>query len=144
MFLGEFEHTIDQKGRLAIPVKFRHALAEGAVITRGLDNCLTLYPQKAWDSLAEKIASLPINEPNARSFTRLMLSGAMPVESDKQGRIILPAYLRKFAEIQSSVVVVGLYNRIEIWDRSKWTNYSQETESNSSEIASQLSELNMM
>jgi MraZ protein len=141
MFLGEFEHTIDQKGRLAIPVKFRAALADGAIVTRGLDNCLTLYPKTEWNQLAERIASLPITEPNARSFARFMLAGAMDVEIDKQGRVILPAYLRKHAEITGQVVVAGLANRIEIWDKSKWTEYSEATQSNSSDIASHLSSL---
>jgi MraZ protein len=141
MFLGEFEHTIDQKGRLAIPVKFRTALTEGAVVTRGLDNCLTLYPKKEWEVLAERIAALPMTEPNARSFTRLMLAGAMAVDADKQGRIILPGYLRQYASLGATVVVAGLYNRIEIWDKAKWKSYSEESQVNSSDIASRLSDL---
>jgi MraZ protein len=141
MFLGEFEHTIDQKGRLAIPVKFRAALVDGAVVTRGLDNCLTLYPKKEWDQLAERIAHLPMTEPNARSFARFMLAGAMDVEIDKQGRVILPAYLRKHAAISTQVVVAGLANRIEVWDKNKWIEYSEVSQSNSSDIASHLSSL---
>jgi MraZ protein len=141
MFLGEFEHTIDQKGRLAVPAKFRNALADGAVVTRGLDNCLTIYPKKEWEKLAEKIASLPITEPNARSFSRLMLAGAMDVEADKQGRIILPAYLRQYAKLGANVVVAGLYTRIEIWDKEAWAAYSKESQENSTEIASRLSDL---
>lgn len=141
MFLSEFEHSIDPKGRMAIPVKYRNALADGAVVTRGLDNCLTVYPKKEWEKLAEQIASLPITEPNARSFTRLMLAGAMDVEADKQGRIILPAYLRQYAGLGANVIVAGLYNRIEIWDKAKWTEYSQNAQANSSDIANKLSEL---
>ena len=141
MFLGEFEHTIDQKGRLAIPIKFRAALSDGAVVTRGLDSCLTLYPKKEWDQVAEKIANLPITEPNARSFARFMLAGAMDVETDKQGRIILPAYLRQYAGLGAHVVVAGLANRIEIWDKKKWSDYSEASQSNSSDIASHLSSL---
>jgi MraZ protein len=141
MFLGEFEHTIDQKSRLAIPVKFRTALSEGAVVTRGLDSCLTLYPKKEWEQVAEKIANLPITEPNARSFARFILAGAMDVEADKQGRIILPAYLRQYAGLRAQVVVAGLANRIEIWDKKKWSDYSEASQSNSSDIASHLSSL---
>lgn len=141
MFLGEFEHTIDQKGRLAIPVKFRAALADGAVVTRGLDSCLTLYPKKEWNELATRIANLPITEPNARSFARFMLAGAMDVEADKQGRIILPAYLRQYASLGARVIVAGLANRIEIWDEKKWVEYSQQSQTNSSDIASHLSSL---
>ncbi len=143
MFLGEYEHTIDPKGRLAIPVKFRNALTDGAVVTRGLDNCLTMYPKKEWEKLASTLASLPINEPNARAFTRNMLAGAMEVESDKQGRIVLPSYLRQYAELGSSAVVVGLYNRVEIWNKAKWQKYSQESQTNSSQIASALGEVSI-
>lgn len=141
MFLGEYEHTIDSKGRLAIPAKFRTALGDGAVIARGLDNCLTLYPKKEWEKLAEKIAALPTTDPNARSFARFILSGAVDVEADKQGRIILPAYLRQYANLGATVVVAGLYNRVEIWDKSRWSDYSEESQANSSDIASRLSEL---
>lgn len=141
MFLGEYEHNIDQKGRLAIPVKFRNALADGAVVSRGLDGCLTLYPRKEWESLAAKIAALPTTDPNARAFSRFVLSGAVDVEADKQGRIILPAYLRQYAELGATVVVAGLYNRIELWDKAKWETFSEASQANSSEIASRLSEL---
>lgn len=141
MFLGEYEHNVDQKGRLAIPAKFRTALANGAVIARGLDSCLTLYPKKEWEALAEKIAALPTTDPNARSFARFILSGAVDVEADKQGRIILPAYLRQYANLGATVVVAGLFNRIEVWDKSRWSSYSEESQANSSDIASRLSEL---
>ncbi len=141
MFLGEFEHTIDQKGRLAIPVKFRNALSDGAVVTRGLDGCLTVYPKKVWESLAARIAGLPMTDPNARAFSRFMLSGAVDAEADKQGRVMLPAYLREHAGLKSNVVVAGLYDRVEIWDEAKWSSYNQEADANSSDIASRLSEL---
>src|SRR3954469_25468978 len=100
MFIGEYAHNLDDKGRLAIPVKFRTDLKKGAVVTRGLDNCLFLYTKAEWEKLAEKLATLPISQANSRAFARLMLAGAMDVEVDKQGRIILPEYLRTFAKLK--------------------------------------------
>ncbi len=143
MFIGEYQHSIDEKGRLAIPVKFRNDLAKGAVVTRGLDNCLFLYTKEEWDKLAEKLASLPIAQSNARAFARLMLSGAMDVKIDKQGRIILPDYLRKFAGATKKVVIAGLYNRLEIWDSKTWEKYKANTEKESGKIAEELGNLEM-
>lgn len=141
MFIGEYKHTIDEKGRLAVPVKFRAQLSGGAVVTRGLDSCLFLYTEEEWKKLAEKLANLPINKANTRAFARLMLAGAMDVSLDKQGRIILPDYLRKYASVGKSVVVAGLYNRLEIWDETKWEEYKNGTEGSSGDIAEQLGEL---
>jgi MraZ protein len=141
MFIGEYNHTIDQKGRLAIPVKFRAKLADGAVVSRGLDNCLFLYPQAEWTKLAEKLAALPMSQANTRAFSRLMLAGAMDVSLDKQGRIILPDYLRKFGKVTKKVVVAGLYNRLEIWDEKTWNDYKGATEKDSNDIAEKLGEL---
>jgi len=141
MFIGEYNHNLDDKGRLAIPAKFRLELKKGAVVTRGLDNCLFLYTKQEWEKLAVKLASLPISQSNSRAFARLMLAGAMDVESDKQGRVILPEYLRKFAGLKKSVVVAGLYSRLEIWDEEKWSIYKQQTESESGTIAERMGEL---
>lgn len=141
MFIGEYNHNIDDKGRLAIPVKFREALRGGAVVTRGLDGCLFLYTMNEWTILAEKLSNLSINQANTRAFARLMLAGAMDVTLDKQGRIILPDYLRKFVHITKKVVISGLYNRLEIWDQDKWEEYKQKTEADSEDIAEQLGEI---
>ncbi|MEW6407909.1 MAG: division/cell wall cluster transcriptional repressor MraZ [Patescibacteria group bacterium] len=141
MFLGEYTHTIDSKGRLAIPAKFRKALSSGAVLTRGLDNCLFLYPKSEWDKLAERLSKLPISQANTRAFARLMLAGAWEVEFDKQGRIFLPGYLRIFANIKKKAVVTGLFNRLEIWDDGSWKTYREGTEKSSSDIAEALGEL---
>lgn len=141
MFLGEYEHSLDQKGRLAIPVKFRSALSDGAIVARGLDGCLTLYPKREWQVLAEKIAALPLTDSNARMFARFILSGASDVEADKQGRIILPAYLRQYADLDATVVVAGLYNRIEIWNHKTWKALSDARAHDSGSIADQLSNL---
>ena len=138
MFIGEYHHAIDEKGRLAIPVKFRVDLAKGAVVTRGLDNCLFLYTKKEWEILAEKLSKLPISKANTRAFARLMLAGAMDVEIDRQGRLILPDYLRKYAAVKKSVVVAGLYNRLEIWDTLAWNKYKSGTEKQSGDIAEAL------
>ncbi|MFH1789876.1 MAG: division/cell wall cluster transcriptional repressor MraZ [bacterium] len=141
MFIGEYSHTLDSKGRLAVPIKFRQKLKKGAVVTRGLDNCLFLYEKIEWLKLAEKLASLPISQSKARAFARLMLAGAMDVSPDSQGRINLPEYLRKFAHLKKTTIVAGLYNRLEIWDQNIWEKYKSETESQSNEIAEKMAEL---
>lgn len=143
MFLGEYTHNLDSKGRLAIPAKFRKTLSFGAVLTRGLDNCLFLYPKAEWDKLADKLSKLPISKSNTRAFARLMLAGAWEVEFDKQGRIFLPGYLRTFANIKKKVVVAGLFNRLEVWDEEGWKRYKEGTEKSSKDIAEALGELNV-
>ena len=143
MFIGEYHHNIDEKGRLAIPTKFRSQLEKGAVVTRGLDNCLFLYPQGEWEGLADKLAKLPISKSNTRGFARFMLAGAMDIEMDKQGRVVLPDYLRKFAGIKKKAIIAGLYNRLEIWDEEKWEKYKKESEKGSNEIAEALGEMNV-
>ncbi len=140
MFVGQYQHNLDPKGRLAIPAKFRVELKK-AVVTKGLDSCLFLYPKREWDKMAEKLASLPINKANTRAFSRLMLAGAMEVEFDKQGRIVLPDYLREFAGLKKNTIIAGLYSRLEIWDEEKWNAYKQETEKNSTDIAENLNDL---
>ncbi|MDD4333175.1 MAG: division/cell wall cluster transcriptional repressor MraZ [Patescibacteria group bacterium] len=135
MFIGEYNHNLDEKGRLAIPAKMRTLLKGGAVVTRGLDNCLFLYPKKQWNILAEKLAKLPISQAKARAFSRLMLAGAMDVEFDNQGRITLPEYLRQFAGLDKKTIVAGLYDRLEIWDEEKWNKYKTNSEKDSNDIA---------
>ncbi|HBK33919.1 TPA: cell division/cell wall cluster transcriptional repressor MraZ [Candidatus Uhrbacteria bacterium] len=141
MFIGEYHHSIDDKGRLAIPMKFRGDLAKGAVVTRGLDTSLFLFPKEEWDKLAEKLAGLPLGQSNSRAFARLMLAGAMDVEVDKQGRVVLPEYLREYASLSKQVVVAGLYNRLEIWDATKWQTYKTSIEQDVGGIAEKLGEL---
>ena len=141
MFIGEYSLTVDEKGRLSIPVKYRDSLSRGAVVTRGLDSSLFLYTRAEWEKLAEKLAALPISRANTRAFSRLMLAGAMDVDMDKLGRIIVPDYLRGFASIKKNVVVAGLYNRLEIWDEGKWQKYKQGTEKDSKDIAETLDQL---
>jgi len=141
MFIGEYTHNLDEKGRLAVPKKFRAELSKGAVVTRGLDNCLFLYTKIEWKKLADKLAGLPFSQANSRAFARLMLAGAMDVKTDKQGRVILPEYLRSFAGLKKNIIVAGLYNRLEIWDQKKWADYKNKTESESSAISEQMFEL---
>jgi MraZ protein len=141
MFIGEYSHNLDQKGRLAVPKKFRTMLKSGAVLTRGLDDCVFLYTQEEWAVLAKKLSELPFSKANTRAFARLMLAGAMDVQLDKQGRVVVPDYLRRYAGIKKEVVVAGLYNRLEIWDARAWSEYSQQTEVARNEIAEQLGEL---
>lgn len=141
MFIGEYSHSIDNKGRLAVPAKFRKELAVGAVVTRGIDDCLFLYSMKEWKVLAEKLATLPISRKNTRAFSRLMLAGAMDVQLDRQGRVILPDYLRKYASLKKKIIIAGLFNRLEVWDETKWNSFKKGAERKSSDIAEQLSEL---
>ncbi len=138
MFIGEFHHSLDEKGRLAIPIKFRVPLSGGAVVTRGLDHSLFLYPKQEWEVLAAKIAALPMSQADTRAFARLMLAGAMEVDIDKSGRILLPDYLRQYAGLSKDVVVAGLYNRLEIWDAASWQTYAQQTQSEGNSIAERL------
>lgn len=143
MFIGEYQHSLDEKGRLAVPVKFRKDLSKGAVVTKGLDNCLYVYTNKEWEQLAKKLAALPISKANTRAFSRLMLAGAMDVSLDKQGRVILPEYLREYAQLSKRVIVTGLYNHLEIWDEEQWKKYKLSTEKDSSTIAEALEGLDV-
>ena len=138
MFIGEYSHSIDDKGRLAVPVKFRGALASGAVVTKGLEGCLFLYTNDEWKKLADKINATPISQRNARAFSRLMLAGAMDVQPDKQGRIVLPKYLLHYAGIKTNVIVAGLLNRLEIWEAKAWQEYKTKTEKDAENMAEQL------
>lgn len=141
MFIGEYQHLIDEKGRLAIPVKFRERVGSGAVVTRGLDGCLFVFPMDEWKKLAEKLSSLPLSQSNSRAFARLMLAGAMDVEIDRQGRVVIPEYLRRYAKLGKDVVVAGLYSRIEIWNQKAWNAYKTRTEKDSDDIAEKMGEL---
>ncbi len=126
---------------MAVPAKFREEMKSGAIITRGLDDCLFIFADKEWGVLAQKLTTLPLAQSNSRAFARLMLAGAMDVEVDSQGRILIPDYLRKYAGLTKQVVVAGLYNRVEVWDAEKWEKYKAKTESSSDEIAEKLGEL---
>jgi MraZ protein len=141
MFIGEYTHNLDLKGRLAVPAKFRAQLKEGAVVTKGLDDCLFLYPKSEWEEIASKLSKLPFSQGKARALNRMMLAGAMEVEFDAQGRITLPEYLREYAGLDKKSVIAGLYDRLEIWNQEAWDKYKKGTEAGSSEIAEALGEL---
>lgn len=141
MFLGEFSHNLDDKGRLTIPAKFRDELAGGLVITRGIDRCLFVFPRQGWDNLAEQIAALPLTQRNARNFSRLMFSGAADFIPDRQGRVLIPQGLRDYAGLDSEAIVIGLYDRLEIWNLDNWTDVKAEVEEDPESIAEQLQEL---
>ena len=141
MFIGEYAHTLDDKARIAIPAKFRKKFVRGVVVTRGLDNCLFVYPMQEWAKLADKLAALPISQSNSRAFSRLMLAGAIDLDLDKQGRVVIPEYLRSYAKLGKRVVITGLYNRLELWSDKSWKSYKQSTESRSGSIAEKLGEL---
>lgn len=143
MLIGEYQHTLDAKKRLAIPVKLRKELGECAVLTRGLDSCLFLYPIQEWQKLTEKLAQLPVGQGNTRSFLRLMLAGAAEVEFDQLGRILIPEYLKNYAVLKQRITIAGVYNRAEIWDSEKWELYKAEVEKNTDMIAEKLGELGL-
>jgi MraZ protein len=141
MLIGEFKHNLDQKGRVSIPAKFRQKFAEGLILTRGIDQCVFGFPKPEWEKVVNKITNLPLSQANARAFARLMLSGAFEAEIDNQGRVLIPEVLRKYAHLEKKVVIVGMYNRVEIWDEKKWEEYKKQSEENSQEIAERLSDL---
>ena len=143
MFLGEYEHSLDAKGRLAIPARFRALLGEGAIITRGFDGCLVIYPADVWRTVAEKLDSLSSTQEVARMAKRFVFSGATECEFDKQGRVLVPAFLRGYAELTETAVVVGQFSRIEIWDRGHWEKVSSRTQAESNRIAEQLASLGL-
>ncbi|MDD4931276.1 MAG: division/cell wall cluster transcriptional repressor MraZ [Candidatus Colwellbacteria bacterium] len=141
MFIGEYRHNMDVKGRVAIPAKFRNKLSGGAIVTRGIDRCLFAFSPEDWDKLAEKLVALPMTQADSRAFTRLMLAGAVECEIDSQGRVLIPEYLRKYAGLGKEIVVTGLYNRIEMWDSSVWDSYRSRTESESENISERMGQL---
>ena len=135
MFMGEYQHTIDIKGRLIVPSKFREHLGANFVLTRGLDNCLFGYPMDEWKILEEKLKALPVTKKDARAFTRFFFSGATEVELDKQGRINIPASLRQYAKVEKDCVVIGVSGRIEIWSKPLWDDYYDQSEESFNDIA---------
>ncbi|HLS35861.1 MAG TPA: division/cell wall cluster transcriptional repressor MraZ [Bacillota bacterium] len=138
MFMGEFEHNIDAKGRIIVPAKFREGLGEKFVVTRGLDQCLFAYPLEEWQILEEKLKKLPLTKRDARAFTRFFFSGAIECEVDKQGRINIPQPLRKYAKLDKECTVIGVSSRIEFWSTEVWEDYFTESEESFAEIAENL------
>lgn len=140
MLLGEFKHNIDSKNRLTIPAKLRMELSEKPVLTRGLDNCLFIYPNRDWQIFMEKLSVLPLSQKKARDFKRFMLSGAFEIEIDDMGRILIPDTLKKYAKFEKSIVVVGVSDHVELWSENVWNKYISVAEKESGELAEGLSE----
>ncbi len=141
MFMGEYEHSLDAKGRLFLPAKFREQLGERFVITKGLDNCLFVYTRQEWKLLEEKLHKLPLAKKEARAFVRFFFSGATEAEPDKQGRVLLPQSLRTHAALEKDVIVVGVASRIELWDKAKWEAYTAASDEAVADIAEELADL---
>lgn len=141
MFMGEYRHTVDTKGRLIIPAKFRDELGPQFVITRGMDGCLFGYPLSEWNNLEEKLRQLPLTKKNARAFVRFFYSAATECEFDKQGRINIPKTLRTHAALDKKCVVVGVSNRFEIWSEERWNEFSDDVEENFDEIAEDMMDI---
>ncbi len=141
MFIGEYNHTLDFKRRLAIPSKFRGLFRGKAIVTKGLDGCLFIYPEKVWEGIAEKLSNIPLGEKRMRQFVRIMLSGAIESEVDKQGRILIPNFLSQFANLKKDVVLVGLYDRLEAWDKDVWDKSRQSAEKEQEQVAEELGKM---
>lgn len=123
MFMGEYQHTLDEKGRVAIPARLRDELGEKFVVTRGLDQCLFVYPMAEWSKIEGKLKALPFTKGDARAFTRMFFSGAIEVELDKQGRVLIPQNLRDYARVEREVRIIGVSNRVEVWSEAVWGEY---------------------
>lgn len=141
MLIGQYQHTIDSKKRLALPVKFRGELGAKVVVTKGVENCLIVYTEKEWSEMSQKLSNLPISQSEARSFVRHLLASAMEIDLDKLGRILLPDYLKEYGGLKKDVIICGLSNRLEIWDEQKWNNYKKKAEKGVEEIVSKLGPL---
>ena len=141
MFLGRFAHALDAKGRLAVPARFREALAEGVVLTRGIDRCLSLYPMAAWRPLAEKVSALPITDPDARNFRRMVFAEATDLDLDGQGRILVPPELRRYAGLEREALVVGVHTHLEVWSPEAWAAVAARLDADGTEIAEKLADL---
>ncbi len=140
MFMGEFHHTLDSKGRIIVPAKFRKTLGDEFVITRGMDGCLFGYTLEQWSKLEAQLDKLPLTKKDARAFTRFFYSAAAEVEFDKQGRINLSTSLINFAKLNKDCVIVGVSDRIEIWDEERWNNFNREAEENFEEISEKMTD----
>lgn len=143
MFMGEYRHNIDEKGRLIIPAKFREGLGDNFIVTRGLDRCLFVYPLEEWKQLEEKLKSLPFTKKDARAFTRFFFSGATECELDKQGRINISAPLRQYGELEKECVIIGVSSRVEIWSKALWEDYFESSQQSFAEIAENMIDFDM-
>ena len=144
MLIGEFEHSIDTKGRLVLPAKIKDDLGKEFIVTKGLDGCLFGYSLEEWNKFEEKLKTLPLTNKITRDFVRFFLSGAVEEETDKQGRFLLPANLREYASLTKDAVIIGVGTRIEIWDKKKWIEYNSEENLSVDSIAEKMTELGIL
>lgn len=140
MFLGEYKHNLDYKGRVSVPKKFRQEIGSEAILTRGLDGCLFMYPQSSWQNLTKKMADLPLTQADARTFARYLFGGATAIDFDPLGRIAIPEYLRTYANLKKQVFLIGLLDRVEVWDEKKWLAQKKVLRSKGEEVAERLRE----
>ncbi|KUO95552.1 division/cell wall cluster transcriptional repressor MraZ [Ferroacidibacillus organovorans] len=143
MFLGEFQHSLDDKARLTIPAKFREGLGGSFILTRGLDQCLFVFPRADFEALEERLRAMPLSRSDARQFVRFLFSGATECDLDKQGRVLIPANLREYASLKQDCFVVGVGPRVEIWSGERWKAYSEGAASSFNELAESLMDLNL-
>lgn len=141
MFIGEYEHSLDAKGRIIIPSKFREKLGDEFVMTKGLDSCLFVYPKSEWSILEEKLKALPLTNKDARAFIRFFFAGASQCSLDKQGRVTIPANLRKYSRLDKEAVVIGVSTRMEVWDKEEWENYNKDENLSYESISEKMLEL---
>ncbi len=144
MLIGEYLHTLDSKKRLSLPAKFRKEVGDRVVITRGLDSCLFVFPEKEWQKVAEKLVNLPFGQADTRGISRFILAGAVESEVDGAGRVLVPDYLKTFAGLNSRVVLAGVSDRIEVWDEKTWNDYKDRIEKDADQMAEKLGELGIL
>ncbi len=144
MLIGEYTHTLDPKKRLSLPSKWREELGRTLIVTRGLDNCLFVYPLSEWHKISEKIGQLPLGQADTRSFNRFFLSGAVEVGVDSVGRILVPDFLKDFAKLDNQVVLAGIHDRVEIWDEKRWIEYKTQIETQADALAEKLGEIGVL
>lgn len=144
MLIGEYTHSIDAKKRLSLPSKWRKELGTTLVVTRGLDNCLFIYPLNEWQRISEKIGKLPLGQADTRGFNRFFLSGAVEVEVDSVGRILVPDFLKEFAGLTQKVVLAGIHDRVEMWDEKRWNEYKRRIEGQADALAEKLGEIGVL
>ena len=144
MLIGEYLHTLDSKKRISLPAKFRKVVGRRVVVTRGLDSCLFMFPLKSWEAIAGKLASLPVGAADTRGISRFLLAGAVETEVDQAGRILIPEYLKDFAELKSRVVLAGVSDRVEIWNEKTWEEYKRRIEKGADQMAQTLGDLGIL
>lgn len=144
MLIGEYTHTLDEKKRISLPSKFRKELGKKVVVTHGLDNCLFLYPIKEWEKISEKLGGLSIGQADTRGFNRIMLAGAVELDVDAIGRVLIPEFLRDFAGMSGKAVFAGVHSRVEVWDENRWKNYKTKVLKQADQLAEKLGEIGVI